>query len=470
MLVARPRLHELVDPANSRTLAQLRTLDVDVERARTTSGRSVAIVLGVDATPSQRLLARALLDSVLRLDPLVTEVQLEGFEERVLIELEQRLPLELHSLPSHSVDYTIAIGAEITQADLMVDGTGWIIDLGGRIEDQLGLMNPVGPLAAAALGAGEVFKALFALSYPDAAASRCFEAASGRFSFFDYMPDGQSPALTPVEIDAFLVGAGGVAAGTITALGELGPHISGSLRLIDHDLLARDSLNRVSYARWRSAVNRAGKVGEAKFYLDARLANLNVGEYPMRFSECLATDLDNYSGPLAAQRSLAGIEAQSDQHVAEVETRRLYRHADLPRAQGSFKRLLSPRRSDRRYEVIMTALDDDDVRHEVQRELPRVLVDAATGRDANCRVERVLLGEWGCLGCTRHPAPARAMAEGVRNGECGSFPDEHAPSVSFLSALRGSSRQASCSSRRSAERARYEARSSTSLPTVRTAI
>ena len=49
---------------------------------------------------------------------------------------------------------------------------------------------------------------------------------------------------------------------------------------------------------------------------------------------------------------------------------------------SEFKRLLSPRRNDRHYEVIVTALDDDDVRHEVQRELPRVLVDAATGRDA----------------------------------------------------------------------------------------
>ncbi len=387
MLFARPRLHELVDPVDSRTLAQLKALDIDPERASASPGRTVAIVLGADATASQRLLARALLDNVLRLDPLVTEVQLDGFEERVLIELEQRLPLELHGPPSASVDYTIAVGTRTTQADLLVDGAGWVVDLGGRIEDQPGLMNPIGPLAAAALGAGEVFKALFALSYPDAEVSGRFEAARGRFSFFDYMPDGQSPALMPVEIDAFLVGAGGVAAGTITALGELGSHISGSLRLIDHDLLASDSLNRVSYARWRSAVNRAGKVGEAKFYLDARLANLNVGEYPMRFSE--------------------------------------------------FKRLLSPRRSDRRYEVIVTALDDDDVRHEVQRELPRVLVDAATGRDANCRVERVLLGEWGCLGCTRHPAPARAMAEGVRNGECGSFPDEHAPSVSFLSVLPG---------------------------------
>lgn len=385
MLLARPQLHKLIDPADSRTLAQLQALDVDPERAVATPGRTVAIVLGTDATPSQRLLARALLDSVLRLDPLVAEVQLDGFEERVLIELEQRLPLELHGPPSASVDYTIAVGAPTTQADLMLDGSGWIVDLGDRIEDQPALMNPIGPLAAAALGAGEIFKALFALSHPDTTASRRFEAARGRFSFFDYTPDGQSPALTPVEIDAFLVGAGGVAAGTITTLGELGPHISGSLRLIDHDMLNSDSLNRVSYARWRSAVNRASKVSEAKFYLDARLANLDVGDYPMQFSE--------------------------------------------------FKRLLAPRRSDRRYEVIVTALDDDDVRHEVQREFPCVLVDAATGRDANCRIERVLLGEWACLGCTRRPAPA--MAEAAHDGECGSFPDEHAPSVSFLSALPG---------------------------------
>ena len=85
---------------------------------------------------------------------------------------------------------------------------------------------------------------------------------------------------------------------------------------------------------------------------------------------------------------------------------------------------VAPRRPDRRYEVIVTALDDDDVRHEVQRELPRVLVDAATGRDANCRVERVLLGEWACLGCTRRPASV--ATEDLQDGECGSFPDERA--------------------------------------------
>jgi hypothetical protein len=386
MLVVRPRLHALIDPADSRTLAQLQALDVDPEQAAATAGRTVAITLGAAATPSQQLLARALLDSVLRLDPLVAEVRLDGFDERVLAGLEQRLPLETGGSPSGNVDYTIAVATPATGADLVLDAAGWLVDLGGKIDDQPGPLNPIGPLAAAALGAAETFKALFGLSYPDAPATRRFDAASGRFSFFDYAHDGQSPALTPVEIDAFLAGAGGVAAGTITALGELGRQISGSLRLIDHDLLDSHSLNRVSYARWASAVNQASKVAEAKFYLDARLPNLTVTAHPESFSD--------------------------------------------------FKHHLAPRRSERRYDLIVTALDNDDVRHEVQRELPRVLVDAATGRDANCRVERVLLGEWACLGCTRRPPPPPTDG-GEGDGECGSFPDEHAPSVSFLSALPG---------------------------------
>jgi hypothetical protein len=327
-----------------------------------------------------------LLDSVLRLDPLVAEVRLNGFDERVVSELERRLPLEIGGSPSGNVDYAIGVSVPAAESELVIDAAGWLVDLGGNIDDQPGLLNPIGPLAAAALGAGETFKALFGLSYPDAVATRRFEAANGRFSFFDYTHDGGSPAITPVRIDAFLAGAGGVAAGTIAALGQLGPQISGSLRLIDYDLLDSDSLNRVSYARWASAVSQASKVGEAKFYLDARLPNLDVTAHPESFSD--------------------------------------------------FKRQFAPRRSERRYELVVTALDDDDVRHEVQRELPRVLIDAATGRDANCRVERVLLGEWACLGCTRRPPPP-PTGGGEEDGECGSFPDEHAPSVSFLSALPG---------------------------------
>lgn len=98
---------------------------------------------------------------------------------------------------------------------------------------------------------------------------------------------------------------------------------------------------------------------------------------------------------------------------------------------ADFKRELSPRRQDRRYDVVITGLDDDAARHEVQRELPRILIDGATGRDANITVERVVLGEWGCLGCTRQGDAA------TPDGRCDELPDTRAPSVSFLSALPG---------------------------------
>ena len=97
----------------------------------------------------------------------------------------------------------------------------------------------------------------------------------------------------------------------------------------------------------------------------------------------------------------------------------------------TFKRTLAPRREDRRYDVIITALDNDDTRHEVQRELPRILIDGATGRDANITVERVLLGRWGCLGCTRQNAGQAPPSN------CDELPDTRAPSASFLSHLPG---------------------------------
>jgi hypothetical protein len=60
-----------------------------------------------------------------------------------------------------------------------------------------------------------------------------------------------------------------------------------------------------------------------------------------------------------------------------------------------------------------------------------VLIDGATGRDANVTVERVVLGEWGCLGCTRQGGDA------APDGNCDELPDTRAPSVSFLSNLPG---------------------------------
>ena len=387
MVALRPRLSQLIESAENRTFRQFEALGVDEAEATDATGRIVEIRVPDHASRSRRLLAHALLDSVLRLDPLVVEVRVDGFDPAMLKEIETRVPFEGSKCSGGAADYLISVGEVDVDADLVLDGLGWLVDLGGIIQSDREdpVLNPVGPLAAAALGAGEVFKALFAKTHPAAPASRRFVEARGRFSFFDYTPDGANPPLEPFALDWFMVGAGGVGAGVISVVGELGESVSGCLRLIDHDRLDVDSINRVSYARWQAAVEREQKAIEAKRYLDARLGNLKVAAHPERF--------------------------------------------------GEFKRKLAPRRADRHYDVVLTALDDDAVRHEVQRDLPRVLIDGATGRHANMVIERVLLGKWGCLGCTRRTPAATPAVDG--KGACDQFPDERAPSISFLSALPG---------------------------------
>jgi hypothetical protein len=173
---------------------------------------------------------------------------------------------------------------------------------------------------AAALAAGEVFKALFALNYPDAPLTHRFVGAAGTFSCFDYSFDGANPPLEPFALDAFLVGLGGVGAAVVRALGELGSNVSGQLRMVDADKLSTDNLNRVLYARVKAAVDEDPKVDEAKLYLDGRLPNVEVSKHQETFED--------------------------------------------------FKRKLAPRRQDRRFDVVITGLDNDEARHEVQRDLP----------------------------------------------------------------------------------------------------
>ena len=103
-----------------------------------------------------------------------------------------------------------------------------------------------------------------------------------------------------------------------------------------------------------------------------------------------------------------------------------------PETFEEYKRRI-PRRDDRTYDVVVTGLDNDDTRWEVQRELPRILIDGATGRYMNVRIERVEFGRYGCLGCSRRTAPP--LADAPR--DCDAPPDVRAPSLSFLSSFPG---------------------------------
>lgn len=377
MITLVPRLHAMVGSAASRNVAQLRELGVEP------SARSVRIGVTVGASPgpAQWLLTATLVDMLLRLDPLVGAVIVDGADaatESMATELGVCLPLALEER-GRPADFSVGVG--IGGFDLMIDGAGWIATIGepAAISDD---GNPVGPLTAAAFGAAEVFKWAFAAVYPDRAQLVEMVPWRGRFSAFSYDLDSVSPPLPDVRISTTLVGTGGVGAGFIRTVAALGLRVAGTLDLVDDDVLTTHNLNRVSYATLAGAEAGADKVAEAKSYLQRKCPNLAVADHAEKFAAFKAR---------------------------------------------------TPRRADRLYDVIVTGLDDDQVRWEVQRDLPRILIDGSTGKDLVARVERVEFGRYGCLGCSRRPSPAAVGGHQA----CDVAPDPYAPSLSFVSALPG---------------------------------
>lgn len=373
-----PKLHDLVGSAASRNVAQLRELGVEPsERAA-----RIAVVVEPAPSPSRWLMATALVDMLLRLDPLVGDVIVEapGMDEAGLADdLATRLPVEKRAVDG-AAHFSIGVGGGADNVDLLVDAAGWVAAIGdtaGTMDDG----NPVGPLAGAALAAAEAFKWAFRTIYPERTTLE-MEPWNGAFSFFSYDLDRSSPPMPDPHIATTLIGVGGVGTGLIRAIAALGGRISGSLDLVDDDVLTTDNLNRVSFATLAAALAGRQKALEAETFLRRSCPNLTITGYPETF---------------------------------DVYKQRI------------------PRRADRLYDVVVTGLDDDQIRWEVQRDLPRILIDGATGRDMVARVERVEFGRFGCLGCTRRAASVPADAP----VDCDAPPDAHAPSLSFLSTFPG---------------------------------
>jgi molybdopterin/thiamine biosynthesis adenylyltransferase len=342
----------------------------------------VGVVLPSASDPARRLLAETLVDMLLRLDPLIGAVSVDMSacdSEGWLTELATRLPFE-RADDGTTPDYVVGVGTR-NGADLILDGAGWLASVGATVESQDD-GNVIGPLSAATFGAAEVFKWAFGDMFPERAATLQFSPWSGVFSLASYDGDGVNPGITDVPLDATLVGLGGVGAGFVRAMTALGPRVNGSLALVDADTLTIDNLNRVSYASLNAAISGEKKVHEAAHVLRRHCPNLSVTPYVQTFEQY-------------KQRT--------------------------------------PRRQDRIYDVIVAGLDNDEARWEVQRDLPRILIDGATGRDMNTRVERVEFGRYGCLGCSRQ---APVLGDHARE-DCDAPPDVRAPSLSFLSSFPG---------------------------------
>ena len=384
----RPRYSELVRDKN-RNEAQLRLLLGT--RDFSLSPTSILVRSRLDS-PARAILTRNLVDLLVRLDPLVIEVGLETPDnERCIGDLRERFPVQVE--PSARTDWTqvISVGGDCEKG-FLVDADGWSAYL-GRNASGNDDSNPIGALVAACLAAGEAFKRLLVESFPDTTVSkRLVLSKSLTFSALTYDSRVDSSPIQDVSIDATLVGAGGVGAGVVQTFLELRDKISGSLRVVDHDRLGAENLNRHLYAR----------IGEAT----ASPPSFKVDSVARALEQCenLRTD-------------------------------------PVPTDFGTLKRRLSPRRNERVYRLILAAVDSDISRTELQLELPCNLLDGATGSFANCRVERVDFLDGECLACRAavQPATTSPEREGALAdlGECGRLSGSPAPSLPFLSMLPG---------------------------------
>jgi molybdopterin/thiamine biosynthesis adenylyltransferase len=384
MLEIIPAYLRTLDPHLDRTRRMLEELGLsEAQLGDENLGAKVLITAPPGARAAQRLVTQRLVDLLVRLEPLVGTVLLDGYDDVSWIDdLRERFPVTIRrAAMAGEADVRVSIGRALAPSDIVVDAAGWVATFGCpcSAEDD---GNPIGALAGAALAAGDVFKILFKARWPENRIARQVELCAGAFSFWDYSASEASPRLEPVELDAVLVGCGGVGSGVVCAFGALGGALSGAFRIVDPDDLDLYNLNRVTFGSLSEAGRAAKKAASAKTYLGACVPMLRVEAIELNYSQ--------------------------------------------------FKRL-TPRREDRRYPLVLTGLDTDDTRHEVQMDLPRRLVDGATGAQFNCVVESVHFGLRGCLGCSRL-SPAARPAEPE---QCDAPPAPKAPSISFLSALAG---------------------------------
>jgi molybdopterin/thiamine biosynthesis adenylyltransferase len=331
------------------------------------------------------LCGRVLLDLLVRLDPLIQVVGLDTSDnEAVVDDLPRRFPLEVVGEGPGSWDYTVSIGEDLGD-DFTVDADGWkaYLNKSGTRTDNL---NPFGPLAASCLAAGEVFKRLLALNAPDnPVTKRIVFCDPMEFSMFSYDRAGENPPLKEFEVDMSVVGAGGISAGLLCALSNLGVYVHGGINVVDDDIVGLENLNRLTYATLDDVKNGAvRKVDSAARFLN-KLGDLTVIPFPLKF--------------------------------------------------GAYKETLSPVRKDRKYDFVLMAVDNDEARLEVQRELPLDLLDAGTGVHGNCRVEHIDFLNDECLGCRISRQPViRVEGDG---DSCGCISGISAPSLSFLSFFPG---------------------------------
>jgi hypothetical protein len=244
---------------------------------------------------------------------------------------------------------TIAIGRD-TNADLYVDGGGWQSYVGreaSKLAHPAGSTIPVGPLAAACRGAGQVFALLLLdLFGPAQAPERGYSSA---LTFATGDEPVQEPQLSPIgPLDAVLVGGGSVGGAAVYTFARV-DGLAGELVVVDPQRLEGHNFDRALLAT-REVVKR--KAAKATVAADA-LAHLAP-----------ALDVRGERGTIA-------------DHVAAGQ-----REHTLP--------------------LVLCAVDSPEARRSVQDCLPLELINAAC-RPGEVQISGHVTDEGPCVCCLHMP-------------------------------------------------------------------
>lgn len=217
--------------------------------------------------------------------------------------------------------------------------------------------NPIGAMGAACLASAEAFKRLLeVVGAKDDRAARIVSSHPRRleYSFLSCRPDGASAPL-PAAVDVgnvLLVGAGAVGSGFLYAASRSGV-LRGDVTALDHDTVDETNLNRC-----------------LPFYAS------DVGAPKAGAVERLSSEGLRIRGVRARYREFGGRKAAS---------------------------------------TVVSAVDNNAARAEIQYDLPRVIFHGATG-DAGADVSVIRFGENACMRCMFRARGSWAAAASAETG------------------------------------------------------
>ena len=158
---------------------------------------------------------------------------------------------------------------------------------------------PFGSYAAACLGVGEVFKHLLSSNYPAQLGTRVRFLDEGCLSLLDYStsPGAIQTNDIPEAIDigdVLLVGCGAGGTACLYTLASI-PGVSGTLVLVEPNLLKPSNLNRYPMTTYAAVHGRGHKLTLAAEFLRTYAPGLMLHEHPVSYQQFMAEGGDPLS-------------------------------------------------------------------------------------------------------------------------------------------------------------------------------